>query len=189
MEKTVAHETIPETAYDEKDEFVVLDSTETPDYEQVKDLCEANGWDIPEPGTGECAEIEHIIRENDIDYFKDAFASLGHVVMRGKAGLWDGDCDCGTVALVENGEQFLNIAMHGNGVDECRVYFTKEQGLCSDGYHHDGTNSYAYRQLTEKGKELYDSWDNYEIVMSERELHEKLWEPEYSTKIDWFPDT
>ena len=185
----MAHETIPTDSYDEKGEFVILDSMASPDYDRIKEDCEANDWDIPEVDSEEYWEHWHCILDSDLELFRDSFADLGLVVMRGKSGLWYGDRDCGNVARVENGDQFLAIAMHGDGVDDCRVYFTKEQGLCSDGYHHDGTNSYAYRQLTEKGKELYTAWDNYEIEMSERELHEKLWEPEYSTKIDWFLDT
>lgn len=185
----MAHETIPATSYDEKGEFVILDSMASPDYDRIKGDCEANDWDIPEVDSDEYWEHWHCILDSDLEIFRDSFADLGLVVMRGKAGLWYGDRDCGNVARVENGDQFLAIAMHGNGVDDCRVYFTKEQGLCSDGYHHDGTNSYAYRQLTEKGKELYTAWENYEIELNERDLHEKLWQPEYSTKIDWFLDT
>ena len=185
----MAHETIPTASYDDKGEFVVLDTMSSPDYDRIKEHCEANDWDIPEVDSEEYWELWHQMQDDDLDFFRDAFADLGLVVMRGKCGLWTGDYDCGTVAKVTNGQAFLDIACAGNGVDDCRVYFTKEQGLCSDGYHHDGTNSYAYRQLTEKGKELYTAWENYEIELTERELHTKLWEPEYSTKIDWFLDT
>lgn len=185
----MAHETIQDTSYDEKGECVIFDSTESPDYDRIKEWCEANDWDIPEIDSTEYWDLWAQMKDDDLTFFKENVSDLGLVVMRGRCGLWTGDHDCGTVAEVNDGQALIDIACNGRGVDEARFYYTKEQGLCSDGYHHDGTNSYAYRQLTGKGKELYTAWDNYEIEMSERELHEKLWEPEYSTKIDWFIDT
>lgn len=185
----MAHETIPTTSYDDNGEFVVLDTTASPDYDRIKDDCEANDWDTPEVDSEEYWDRWHWILDSDLDYFRDSVADLGLVVMRGKCGLWTGDYDCGTVAEVPNGQALINIACAGRGVDDCRFYYTKEQGLCSDGYHHDGTNSYAYRQLTAKGRELYNDWENGDIDLTERELHTKLWQPEYSTKIDWFLDT
>lgn len=185
----MAHTAVPTTAYNENGQVVLLDTLEIPDLETVKESFENNDREFPGEDTEEYWDEVNFIKESNLDCFRDNVADLGTLVMRGSCGLWDGNHACGTVADVPNGQALLNVVCNGRGVDDCKIYLDREDGLRACAYHHDGTNCYTFRQLTEKGRKLYEKWENGDLGISERELHEMLWKPAYSRKIHWWLDT
>ena len=166
-----------------------LDTTRIPDMDEIRDYCEANDREVPEEDSEEYWDIVRQIKESDLEIFLDNCPEIGRVVMQGSCGLWYGKAACGTVASIPDGRALVDFAFTGRGIDDCRISVDQEDGLVVSALHHDGTNSYVLRELTEEGEELFDGWEAGEIheELDERDIHKMLFENDkYSRKIDYF---
>lgn len=101
------------------------------------------------------------ISELEYIYWKDMLKELAHIdnykkcVAFGKAGTWQGRCECGKI--------FDTIEDAINGIikncDYIKVW--SENGhLYIQASHHDGTHNFEIKPLTYKGWETWDSWNS-----------------------------
>ena len=133
-------------------------------------MCECNEWEVPEEDTEEWWDKANIIKEGDLDCFKegDCFRGLGECLAVGSAGLWYGRVAGGTFLTVNKPEDLFYIV---SNCDDVKVSVEPEDGLTVTGYHHDGTNTYVVRKLTEAGLKFREE---NEDEMSPRILHAKI---------------
>lgn len=100
-------------------------------------------------------------------------------ILRGTCGLWYGRVEGGKII---NSYDELSEAWQKN--DEFKIY--DKNGLFSiKSIHHDGTNLWTVKELTEKGKKYLS---RHEGEVPDRILHEKLFSSPYSRNIH-FADT
>lgn len=114
------------------------------------------------------------INENDWDFEKEnleKFFNDGSTwILQGYTGKWNGRYTCGTIF-----DNFFNI--YYKAVKDCDyISIYDENGhfyiKCS---HHDGTNLYEIRKLTQKGIEYLDRWEwNYNDNRTEEHVHNMI---------------
>lgn len=164
-----------------KREYVFFDNYET-DYLEIarEDLNELYGEDYD---ATESEIFDRAATLEDIDWDdakRDVDALLAdNVVVTGTVGRWDGNYDGGRVYSfrdVKRGTLFENII---SDIGQDCIYFEiKLSGgvvhvKCT---HHDGTNIFEIRNLTEAGYRAYDGW-NYSCRfanLSDREFFTRL---------------
>lgn len=96
------------------------------------------------------------------------------VVMRCNLGLWDGTCEGG--GIISTMKDFWRMF---EDCETCKIEET-EEGLKIEVNHHDGTNYYMLRVLTDEG------WDynrQNEDILTDRELHTNLWDEQFSSPL------
>ena len=111
------------------------------EYETIDDIPDFEVWD------------EMAFEEET--WFDDVMSELKHffedktLVVKGSLGLWDGRRNVGAVVPVEK----LNICWEG--CDYMEIY--DENGhLYISSSHHDGTNTFEVKVLTEKGEQFFE---------------------------------
>jgi len=114
----------------------------------------------------------------DIQYDLKEFFNDGSVyILTGTAGLWDGRKKGGAII-----RSYKDLSRAWAGMDN--VKFTDERGVFNIyGYHHDGTNHWQVRKLTERGLKYlkrHPEWDE-----DPEELHTKLWGKGYSVNLNY----
>ncbi len=101
----------------------------------------------------------------------------------GSVGLWDGRFAAGKIVGVDKLWDCL---------DDCGYWEVWDEGghLYIKGSHHDGTNMFEVKVLTEKGAEMWEKWTYYDCPrwekLTEREVHRKLWENSKYSHIPHF---
>ena len=115
---------------------------------------------------------------NDFAYELKHFFEKGNAwLLVGTLGLWDGNCEGGYI--FNTYDEFLDCLK-----DCAYVEITDNKGhleiKCS---HHDGTNFYEVKRVSDFGCEWYNnhSWDMYE-----EELHTKMWNNNFMTSLPHF---
>lgn len=143
-----------------KRNYVLFDNYEGYDYEEyesyevIVDL-QAEDWD-------------NMKRELDDDFGNSQLLVVGTV------GLWNGNFAAGKLCK-DVDEIFTGVL---TDCDYRKVWY--ENGhLYIRGSHHDGTNEYEIKKVTDRGLDYYDNW-NYEQDSrlkdySEREIHQRMW--------------
>lgn len=112
--------------------------------------------------------------------WKKMFNNGDTYVLRGTCGLWYGTSEAGAII-----EQYSDLSKSFGNYDYIKIYDEMQGGhriFTYVGYHHDGTNRFQVRKLTDKGLRYLEKYENN---MSSRELHEKLWGKGYSVNIDF----
>ena len=117
---------------------------------------------------------------DDSKYELEKFFDPGYWILQGSCGLWWGRSRGGFVF-----DSFKEMAKAWNDCDYIRLY--DENGhFYIDAAHHDGTNHYEVKRLTEKGREYIENhqWD------SDEEVHDVVFNsniysglPHYSHKV------
>lgn len=103
----------------------------------------------------------------------DQYLAGKSLLVCGSVGLWDGRFAAGKI--VSGGKLW-------DCLKDCDYMEIWDEGghLHIKGSHHDGTNCFEVKVLTEKGEELWNKWCYDECPrwnnLSEREVHRKLWE-------------
>ena len=146
----------------------LFDSEREVSFEEIKDHCEANEIPVPEEDSDKWWDIVNDIREWDCDDFRSDACyhfDLGLCLVKGYAGLWNGNAEGGKVMRINSANDLFFM-----DVDRVRVTL-EDDGLVVYGYHHDGTNRYVVYQLTERGEKFIE---NHEDELSPRELHDRL---------------
>lgn len=146
-------------------------------YDEVKADLEQHYVD---EGDGRAATDEEIWDEiyflNSITWeeeklIMESFFQKRTFVLRGTSGLWIGNRDAG--AIIRN---FGELPKAWKDCDYLKIYDVDGHFLIQSS-HHDGTNHYELRELNQRGLDYLERHENY---MADRELHEKLWKPQYS---------
>ena len=111
----------------------------------VQDPTEQQIWD-------ECSFLSEMEWSDTKDVI-DSFFEDGTYILRGTSGRWDGAHEAGTIFT-----DFWDV--YYKATESCDyVELYDENGhfylQCS---HHDGTNHYEIRRLTDKGKEYFENW-------------------------------
>lgn len=173
-------------AYDEAKKFL-LEQVEDGILEK-DDITETRIWD--EVNYQEDAEFDCAIDCIDSD------CNIGndyYIIMQGYNGTWMGRMDCGFI--------FGDLSHGCDGRERASVDSFKElfQGCCSqcDYYefgtnengnlfircsHHDGTNYYEFRRMTDAGVAQYDRWGDgvgKDANLGLQEEHQKLFDSNY----------
>ena len=115
---------------------------------------------------------------DDFSYeLKHFFEKSNAWLLTGSIGRWDGDCRGGYI--FNTFEEFCRCFKDCDYIE-----ITDDKGhlevKCS---HHDGTNFYEVKRVSDFGCDWYDnhSWD-----MNEEELHTKMWNNNFMTSLPHF---
>ena len=154
-----------------KKEYVLYDDTE--DYKKedetreylFEEYAEEEGWtckeNIPDERVYEEIAWRNQYEWDDMkDILRSAFRK-GHYIMTGTCGRWDGRYDAGN--FINDFEDFQRFISH---LDNIKI--TDVNGhFIVEGYHHDGSDRYELKRLTNKGYEMANN--NY--FAHDRKLH------------------
>ena len=119
-----------------------------------------------------------VYTENEINWddervqLKEFFDGSGPWLLRGNVGRWDGSHAAGHV-FTDFDEMFYQAAQD---CDYFKIW--DENGhfylQCS---HHDGTNTFEIKRITEKAAEMLELWKyDYNDTRTEKELHDIIWD-------------
>lgn len=159
--------------------IVLFDNYNGYDFENMKkSLAEFNERDIESISDDEVWDA--ISDEESEDYdntkwvLKSIFGDNEKVIVRGTCGTWQGNRDA--INIFDNIEKALNACTKDCDYIKIEVEGRKVKVKSS---HHDGTNNFEIKKVTDKGKRLYDNW-NYQDSpcnndLSEYEILEKIW--------------
>ena len=144
---------------------------------------EANDWEIPEDGPSDDEIWQEWYDQNernwdDIEAEVKYHNERGSYLIIASLGLWNGRFDGGRLV-----EGTLSEAIRTCFEDYNRVYW-QDKNLKVSAVHHDGTNYFIIKKLTDRGIEFYN---NHEWEMDARTLNEKLFrDSHYSHSVDFF---
>lgn len=116
---------------------------------------EDEGWqtvdDIPDDRVWQEMAFTDEINWEDESYELRRFFDDGHWILQGSLGLWNG--------RHRGGYTFSSFGELAHSWDKCDyIKLYDENGhFCIEASHHDGTNCYEVKRLTEKGYEYLDS--------------------------------
>lgn len=114
----------------------------------------------------------------DFEYELKKFFDEGTAwLLTGTLGLWNGTCNGGFI--FNTFDEFTKCLQD---CDYVEIYDEKGH-LYVNGTHHDGTNCYEIKRVSDFGCEWYDnhSWDMYD-----EELHTKMWKSNFMTALPHF---
>ena len=168
-----------------RDRVMLYESDRDVDMDEIAEYCEVNDWPVPEENSSKYCDMVHQCREFDWEVFMDncKYSKVfpKKVVVTGSAGLWDGrrtivPTICDTADL----KKFWGKFVPSGACYEYRVGYDRKGGLFVEVPHHDGTNFYYLRELTEKGQRYVDRCEEQYADP------EKAGDAPYSRKIDWW---
>ena len=157
--------------FDDYKEGAIENLMENCGYESAKEIPEREIWE-------EVYTLQEIYWEDEKYMMKDFFEGKTLLVC-GVCGLWNGNFAAGKVIAYNELWRTLNDCDYWEIYDEGGHFHIK-------GSHHDGTNHFEVKVLTEKGAEMWYRWENEWSVWqncSEEEVHEKLWKNSKYSRI------
>lgn len=113
---------------------------------------------------------------------KDILQKLCPFIAQGSVGHWNGNFEAGTI--VYDIDDFFY-----RGFKDCDYFLVEynKQEVLVLGCHHDGTNTYHLKPLSQKGLDAIDSYEEYgrfyHKFESIREFHEALFNKKGYTKL------
>lgn len=144
---------------------------------------EVNDWEIPEDGPSDDQIWQEWDDQNERDW-DDIEGEVkwhderGSYLIIASLGLWNGRFDGGKII-----DGYLTEAIRACFEDYNRVYW-QDKNLKVEAIHHDGTNYFIIKKLTDRGIEFYN---NHEWDMDDRTLHQKLFkDAHYTHSVDFF---
>ena len=149
------------------------------------ETAEANDWEVPEEGPSDEDIWQEWYDQCDLN-FQDMCTEIkfhnemGSYLIVGTLGLWRGTFPGGTIV-----DGYLHEAIQKCFEDYNRVYM-KNRNLCVSAIHHDGTNSFIIKKLTDRGIDYFNKhcWD-----MTDEELHQRLFnDSHYTHSVRFFAD-
>ena len=150
-------------------------------FEEAKEMLE-DDWEYDTPITDKdvwqyMTDIDESNWRVATDGFKEVFNGSGRIfILTGYAGTWCGDAAGGYVIY---DFKDLQKAWNSNYIDFLEIYEDGYGKLHIEATHHDGTNHWQVRELTEKGKAYLERND----WMPDEKLHAKLSRCPYSKNI------
>jgi len=172
------------TIYSNYDLYDNFDDTKQFIMDEYPELCEVEVEDAKtheihmEPSD---SKVWDFIYNDDSWYWDETWSELknffkdDHVIFFGTVGTWRGNFAGGKIGYFEDLVQ--------DAIQDCDyVEFTDEDGhlylRCS---HHDGTNDFEIKVLSQKGSDFADNWENGYLYyddkrydFTEQELHKKI---------------
>lgn len=153
----------------------MLYSSVNEDFERVKQWMEENSDHMP---TDEEVwdEIHELAQQDweDFTYEFEDFFNDGNFVLQGTVGRWDGTYGGGYTF-----ETFRGLCKAFSGCDYVEIYDCNGH-LYIDCSHHDGSNHFEIRMLTERGRDFANRNCDY---MDDRTLHTKLMDSSNYSKL------
>lgn len=159
--------------------IVLFDNYNNYDFEDMKkSLAELNERDIESISDD---EVWDSIREEENKMFsiakldlKEMFGDNEKVIARGTCGIWRGKFDA--IKIFDNIEKALYACI--KDCDYIKIEIEGKKVKVSSS-HHDGSNYFEIKKVTEMGEKMYDNW-NYQYRsrlqgLSEYEILEKIW--------------
>ena len=147
------------------------------------ETAEVNNWEIPENGPSDDELWQEWYDQNERDW-DDIESEVKYHDERGSyliiasLGLWNGRFDGGKII---NG--YLNRVIRACFEDYNKVYW-QDKNLKVEATHHDGTNYFIIKKLTDRGIEFYN---NHCYDYDDRTMHQKLFkDAHYSHSVDFF---
>ena len=147
------------------------------------ELAEVNDWEIPEdgPSDDELWEEWYDQKERDWDDIEGEVKyhdERGSYLIIASLGLWNGRFDGGKII-----DGYLNKVIRACFEDYNKVYW-QDKNLKVEAIHHDGTNHFIIKKLTDRGIEFYH---NHYYDYDDRTMHQKLFkDAHYSHSVDFF---
>lgn len=144
--------------------------------ESAKEMCEENGIEPTENNIWEEIYFQDSLAWDDEKGRMEEFFDDGSTwLLVGTIETWRGNLDGGF--LFTSFKEMWNKA-----TKNCEYFhiFDKNGHFYIECSHHDGTNFYEIKRLTEKGVEYFDNWNYGTDSRTERYVHNKLME-KYST--------
>lgn len=144
---------------------------------------EVNDWEIPEdgPSDDELWQEWHDLNERDWDDIKAEVKyhnERGSYLIIASLGLWNGRFDGGKII-----DGYLTDAIKACFEDYNKVYW-QDKNLKVEATHHDGTNHFIIKKLTDRGIEFYN---NHYYDYDDRTMHQKLFkDAHYTHSVDFF---
>ena len=136
------------------------------------------GWknieDVPDEKIFEEMNFEEGYRWESFQEIFEAFFDKEMFLLRGTVGRWDGPADGGFIF-----SSLSELSKAWSDCDYIKIYDVNGH-LYIQCSHHDGTNYYEVRQLTDKGVDYVYNHENY---MYPRQLHDKLWDNHFLCKL------
>lgn len=152
-------------------DYAVENIIENERYSEKEEIPETEIWD-------EVAFLQQLNFDDEMEMMKSFFEGKTLLVC-GNVGRWNGSFPAGKVI------EFDELCNCWNDCDYIKIY--DENGhFFIQASHHDGTNVFEVKILTEKGADIWDRWNYYESNwenLNEREVHEKLWKNAKYTHI------
>lgn len=165
-------------------EITLFDNFSGYDFDEVKqDLMECNDLEsISDEQVWNCiSDMEREDWDNAIDMLKDLCCD-NKVIAMGSCGTWRGNFDA--VKMFDNIEKAINACVQHCDYIEIKV--NSVGNIAVRAAHHDGTNIFEIRVVTEKGENYFDKW-NYSdtTTMTDYQVFEKIFGSKvYSKKVD-----
>lgn len=144
---------------------------------------EANNWEIPEDGPSDEDIWQEWYDQNEMvwDNIKSEVKwhdERGSYLIIASLGLWNGRFDGGKII-----DGYLTEAISACFEDYNKVYW-QDKNLKVEAIHHDGTNHFIIKKLTDRGIEFYN---NHYYDYDDRTMHQKLFkDAHYSHSVDFF---
>lgn len=144
---------------------------------------EVNGWEIPEDGPSDDQIWQEWYDQNERDWDDikgevKYYDERGSYLIIASLGLWNGRFDGGRLV-----EGTLSEAIQTCFEDYNKVYW-QDKNLKVEAIHHDGTNHFIIKKLTDRGIEFYN---NHYYDYDDRTLHQKLFkDAHYTHSVDFF---
>lgn len=167
-----------------KQAITLFDNYNGYDFEETKkELLECNNLDFI--GDEDVWDSIRDMEDEDFSmckhYLEDVFGD-SRVIVSGTAGTWQGKREC--AKIFDNVLDALTAC-----IKDCDYIRVKQlpRGLVEvESSHHDGTNSFYIKVVTEKGNNLYNNWDySYRTRfadLKEYEILEKIWNDSHYSK-------
>lgn len=150
--------------------YTLINTNNTPDYEDYVDYCLANDEEPFPEGSTEFWDWVGLTKKDNVECFFDNLQSCiknndGACLIIGSLGLWDGTHEIEPV-FEWTLEDAIKKCINGSSAEDFSVELDVERGeIIIAAYHHDGTNSFVIKPLTRRGENVaYDKKENGESL-------------------------
>lgn len=144
---------------------------------------EVNDWEIPEDGPSDDQIWEEWNFQNELNW-RDIEMEVkfrnerGSYLVVGTLELWRGPAEGGKII-----DGYLTDVLKQCFEDYNKVYW-QDKNLKVSAVHHDGTNHFIIKKLTDRGIEFYN---NHYYDYDDRTMHQKLFkDAHYTHSVDFF---
>lgn len=164
---------------------IIFDNYNLDDYREVaiENMIENGNYseaaDIPESEIYEEINFLMEIYWDDERHMMENYFDGKTLLVCGSVGRWNGKFAAGKIITYDE------LWKCWADCDYISIY-DKGGHFYIEASHHDGTNHFEVKILTEKGAEIYERWENYSSRwenLNEREVHERLWKNAKYTHI------
>ena len=152
--------------------------------EYIKDFRDCHDEDINATITDDeiwqrIYDYDRLNWEDEYERLREFFNVHGHFIIRGCVGRWDGTYSAGYV-FDNFDDMFYKATKDCDYIkmwDENGHFYLK----CS---HHDGTNLFEIKRLSDKGYEFIDNWEyDWNDKRTEKQIHDIVWNSNFLSSL------